>query len=68
MHACMYHVCCGGGGSYHHQAAKQLASSLSPMGWSPDGIIEGLYDKEAYNPNEGKFRVGLQVLYKILFF
>ncbi|WRX21833.1 hypothetical protein QQP08_014320 [Theobroma cacao] len=30
------------------------------MAFAPDGLIEGFYDPEAYNPQEGKFLMGLQ--------
>ncbi|XP_006482209.3 putative glutamine amidotransferase GAT1_2.1 [Citrus sinensis] len=46
--------------SYHHQDVKRLAQRFCPMAFAPDGLIEGFYDHEAYNPQEGKFLVGLQ--------
>lgn len=46
--------------SYHHQDVKRLAQRFCPMAFAPDGLIEGFYDPEAYNPREGKFLVGLQ--------
>ena len=46
--------------SYHHQGVKRLAQRLVPMAFAPDGLIEGFYDPDAYNPNEGKFIMGLQ--------
>ncbi|KAK6266573.1 hypothetical protein QUC31_017410 [Theobroma cacao] len=46
--------------SYHHQGVKQLARRFVPMAFAPDGLIEGFYDPEAYNPQEGKFLIGLQ--------
>ncbi|KZV55755.1 hypothetical protein F511_21251 [Dorcoceras hygrometricum] len=46
--------------SYHHQGVKRLAQRFVPMAFSPDGLIEGFYDPDAYNPQEGKFIMGLQ--------
>ncbi|XP_016437461.1 putative glutamine amidotransferase GAT1_2.1 [Nicotiana tabacum] len=46
--------------SYHHQGVKKLAQRFVPMAFSPDGLIEGFYDPDAYNPEEGKFIMGLQ--------
>ncbi|CAI9780833.1 unnamed protein product [Fraxinus pennsylvanica] len=46
--------------SYHHQGVKRLAQRLVPMAFAPDGLIEGFYDPDAYNPEEGKFIMGLQ--------
>ncbi|XP_019083198.1 PREDICTED: uncharacterized protein LOC109125635 [Camelina sativa] len=46
--------------SYHHQGVKRLAKRFVPMAFSPDGLIEGFYDPDMYNPEEGKFLVGLQ--------
>lgn len=46
--------------SYHHQGVKRLAQRFVPMAFAPDGLIEGFYDPDAYNPNEGKFIMGLQ--------
>eukprot|EP01012_Entosiphon_sulcatum_P034383 TRINITY_DN4360_c0_g1_i3.p1 TRINITY_DN4360_c0_g1~~TRINITY_DN4360_c0_g1_i3.p1 ORF type:complete len:356 (-),score=77.93 TRINITY_DN4360_c0_g1_i3:648-1715(-) len=46
--------------SYHHQGYKKLAPGLKPMAHSDDGLIEGMYDAEWYDPPAGKFRVGLQ--------
>lgn len=46
--------------SYHHQGVKKLASRFVPMAFAPDGLVEGFYDPNAYNPREGKFLVGLQ--------
>lgn len=46
--------------NYHHQGVKRLAQRFFPMAFAPDGLIEGFYDPEAYNPREGKFLVGLQ--------
>ncbi|XP_073059409.1 putative glutamine amidotransferase GAT1_2.1 [Primulina eburnea] len=46
--------------SYHHQGVKRLAQRFVPMAFSPDGLIEGFYDPDTYNPHEGKFIMGLQ--------
>ncbi|XP_015065423.1 putative glutamine amidotransferase GAT1_2.1 [Solanum pennellii] len=46
--------------SYHHQGVKKLAQRFVPMAFAPDGLIEGFYDPDAYNPAEGKFIMGLQ--------
>ncbi|KAM0022301.1 putative gamma-glutamyl-gamma-aminobutyrate hydrolase [Helianthus debilis subsp. tardiflorus] len=46
--------------SYHHQGVKRLAQRFTPMAFSPDGLIEGFYDPDAYCPEEGKFIMGLQ--------
>ncbi|KAL5226457.1 hypothetical protein ABZP36_014722 [Zizania latifolia] len=46
--------------SYHHQGVRQLAERFVPMAFAPDGLIEGFYDPDAYNPDEGKFIMGLQ--------
>ncbi|KAI5684314.1 hypothetical protein M9H77_05542 [Catharanthus roseus] len=46
--------------SYHHQGVKRLAQRFVPMAFAPDGLIEGFYDPDAYNPAEGKFIMGLQ--------
>ncbi|KAG9450517.1 hypothetical protein H6P81_010482 [Aristolochia fimbriata] len=46
--------------SYHHQGVKRLAERFTPMAFAPDGLIEGFYDPDAYNPEEGKFIMGLQ--------
>lgn len=43
--------------SYHHQGVKRLAQRLA---FAPDGLIEGFYDPDMYNPKEGKFLMGLQ--------
>ncbi|KAL6507504.1 hypothetical protein OROGR_023699 [Orobanche gracilis] len=46
--------------SYHHQGVKRLAQRFVPMAFAPDGLIEAFYDPDAYNPEEGKFIMGLQ--------
>ncbi|XP_068326463.1 putative glutamine amidotransferase GAT1_2.1 [Pyrus communis] len=46
--------------SYHHQGVKRLAPRFVPMAFSPDGLVEGFYDPDAYNPHEGNFIMGLQ--------
>ncbi|KAL3735591.1 hypothetical protein ACJRO7_024676 [Eucalyptus globulus] len=46
--------------SYHHQGVKRLAQRFVPMAFAPDDLIEGFYDPDAYNPEEGKFIMGLQ--------
>ncbi|RCV24568.1 hypothetical protein SETIT_5G095700v2 [Setaria italica] len=46
--------------SYHHQGVRRLAQRFVPMAFAPDGLIEGFYDPNAYNPAEGKFIMGLQ--------
>uniref|UniRef100_A0A1J3G2T6 Protein NtpR n=1 Tax=Noccaea caerulescens TaxID=107243 RepID=A0A1J3G2T6_NOCCA len=46
--------------SYHHQGVKRLAQRFEPMAFAPDGLIEGFYDPDMYNPKEGKFLMGLQ--------
>ncbi|KAK4490556.1 hypothetical protein RD792_001238 [Penstemon davidsonii] len=46
--------------SYHHQGVKRLAQRFVPMAFAPDGLVEGFYDPDAYNPEEGKFIMGLQ--------
>ncbi|KAJ6371019.1 hypothetical protein OIU77_001512 [Salix suchowensis] len=46
--------------SYHHQGVNRLAQRFVPMAFAPDGLIEGFYDPDACNPEEGKFIMGLQ--------
>ncbi|XVE75232.1 hypothetical protein DITRI_Ditri12bG0079100 [Diplodiscus trichospermus] len=46
--------------SYHHQGVKRLAQRFVPSAFAPDGLVEGYYDPDAYNPQEGKFIMGLQ--------
>ncbi|KAI3500143.1 hypothetical protein L1887_35960 [Cichorium endivia] len=46
--------------SYHHQGVKRLAQRFKPMAFAPDGLIEGFYDPDSYNPEQGKFIMGLQ--------
>ncbi|KAI4357750.1 hypothetical protein L6164_001681 [Bauhinia variegata] len=46
--------------SYHHQGIKRLARRFVAMAFAPDGLVEGFYDPNAYNPEEGKFIMGLQ--------
>ncbi|GFQ07233.1 hypothetical protein PHJA_002867400 [Phtheirospermum japonicum] len=38
----------------------RLAQRFVPMAFAQDGLIEGFYDPDAYNPDEGKFIMGLQ--------
>lgn len=46
--------------SYHHQGIKRLATRFEVMGRSPDGLVEGFYDPKHFDPEEGKFLIGLQ--------
>lgn len=48
--------------SLHHQGVKRLAlvQLFFPMAFAPDCLIEGFYDHDAYNPQEGKFIMVLQ--------
>ncbi|VAH71850.1 unnamed protein product [Triticum turgidum subsp. durum] len=39
---------------------RRLAERFVPMAHAPDGLVEGFYDPDAYNPGEGKFLMGLQ--------
>lgn len=41
--------------SFHHQALRTLGRGLTPVAWSPDGIVEG-----AEMPDGGRFVVGVQ--------
>ncbi|KAK6921701.1 Peptidase C26 [Dillenia turbinata] len=46
--------------SYHHQGVKRLAQKFIPKAFSSDGLVEGFYEPDAYNPEQGKFIMGLQ--------
>jgi gamma-glutamyl-gamma-aminobutyrate hydrolase PuuD len=46
--------------SYHHQGIKRLAPRFRPMARAPDGLVEAFYDPSAYDPDKGRFHVGLQ--------
>ncbi|KAA8547777.1 hypothetical protein F0562_004206 [Nyssa sinensis] len=46
--------------SYHHQGVKRLAQPFVPMAFAADGLVEGFYDPDAYNPEDGRFIMGLQ--------
>ncbi|XP_057971181.1 putative glutamine amidotransferase GAT1_2.1 [Malania oleifera] len=46
--------------SYHHQGVKELARRFVPMAFAPDGLVEGFYGANSYDPNEGRFFMGLQ--------
>lgn len=46
--------------SYHHQGVKKLAERFVAMAFAEDGLIEGFYDPGVYDPEEGKFLMGLQ--------
>ncbi|KAJ7963304.1 Class I glutamine amidotransferase-like superfamily protein, partial [Quillaja saponaria] len=39
--------------SYHHQGVKKLAHCFVPMAFASDGLVEGFYDPNGYNPQEG---------------
>lgn len=47
--------------SYHYQGVKKLAQRFVPMAFAPDGLIEGFYDPDAYNPDGGQFIMGVTV-------
>ncbi|KAF3646656.1 putative serine/threonine-protein kinase-like isoform X1 [Capsicum annuum] len=38
--------------SYHHQGVKKLSQRFMPMEFAPDGLVEGFYDLDTYNPAE----------------
>jgi gamma-glutamyl-gamma-aminobutyrate hydrolase PuuD len=42
------------------QGVKRLAARFKPMAYAADTLVEGFYDPDVYNPDEGKFIVGLQ--------
>ncbi|VVA91397.1 unnamed protein product [Arabis nemorensis] len=46
--------------SYHHQGVKRLAKRFVPMAYALDGLIEGFYDPNRYEPEQGEFLMGLQ--------
>jgi gamma-glutamyl-gamma-aminobutyrate hydrolase PuuD len=46
--------------SYHHQGIRDLAKGMQPLCYDPDGLVEGFYDPRMYDPEKGKFLVGLQ--------
>jgi len=46
--------------SYHHQGIKTLAPGLKPMCYSLDGLIEGFYHANHFDPRNGKYHIGLQ--------
>lgn len=46
--------------SYHHQGVKRLSARFKTMAYAPDGLIEAFYDPDTYDPENGKFIVGLQ--------
>ncbi|KAI7757555.1 hypothetical protein M8C21_019752 [Ambrosia artemisiifolia] len=50
--------------SYHHQGVKRLAQRFKPMAFASDGLIEGFYDPDAYNPEEGREFVKAVVAYQ----
>ncbi|KAH1121795.1 hypothetical protein J1N35_004955 [Gossypium stocksii] len=46
--------------SNYHQGVKKLPHHFMPMAFAPDGLVESFYDPKSYNPDEGKFLMGLQ--------
>lgn len=46
--------------SYHHQGIDLLAARFVPMALSSDGLVEGFYDPNHYDIEQGKFVIGLQ--------
>ena len=46
--------------SYHHQGIKELAPGLKPMCFSLDGLVEGYYHSNHFDPKGGKYHIGLQ--------
>ncbi|KAF3635362.1 hypothetical protein FXO38_24670 [Capsicum annuum] len=38
--------------SYHHQGVKKFSQRFVPMAFSPNGLVEGFYYLDAYNPAE----------------
>jgi hypothetical protein len=45
---------------FFEQGVKRLAERFQPMAYAPDGLVEAFYDPDVYNPEEGKFILGLQ--------
>ncbi|KAJ6891198.1 hypothetical protein NC651_024642 [Populus alba x Populus x berolinensis] len=39
---------------------EELAQRFVPVVFASDGLVEGFYDPDAYNPEQGKFRTGLE--------
>ncbi|PHU20038.1 hypothetical protein BC332_11189 [Capsicum chinense] len=39
--------------SYHHQGVKKLSQRFMPMEFALDGLVEGFYNPDTYNPAEG---------------
>lgn len=46
--------------SYHHQGIDKLATKFEPMAHSPDGLVEGFFDPTHFDPDDGRFVIGLQ--------
>ena len=46
--------------SYHHQGVRTLAQGFTPMAHSPDGLVEAFYEPAAYDPDAGRYCIGLQ--------